>query len=101
MYEFLAGVHPSFEEVRGHILRQEPLPSIPEAFSILRNDEVRKASMTKKEPVAKIDPLVVTKASALAARSSDKGKNRPTCDHCKKEGHTKDKCWDLHGKPHD
>ncbi|KAK4270903.1 hypothetical protein QN277_019668 [Acacia crassicarpa] len=35
--------------------------------------------------------------------SSDSGSNKscPMCDQCKKIGHTKDKCWKLHGKPSD
>ncbi|KAI4347735.1 hypothetical protein L6164_008518 [Bauhinia variegata] len=23
------------------------------------------------------------------------------CDHCKKTGHTRDTCWEIHGKPPD
>lgn len=26
---------------------------------------------------------------------------RPWCEHCQKSGHTKETCWDIHGKPPD
>ena len=26
-------------------------------------------------------------------------KGRPYCDHCKKSGHTRETCWEIHGKP--
>ena len=29
------------------------------------------------------------------------GKARPQCTHCSKLGHTKETCWQLHGKPAD
>lgn len=28
-------------------------------------------------------------------------KKRSWCDHCKKPGHSKDVCWEIHGKPVD
>ncbi|RVW61346.1 hypothetical protein CK203_032004 [Vitis vinifera] len=44
--------------------------------------------------------------SALASKGGENGyrgeqrtRRRVCCDHCNKLGHTKDKCWLLHGKP--
>ena len=36
---------------------------------------------------------------ASSALGQNKTKGRPWCEHCKKPGHTVDKCWVLHGKP--
>ncbi|KAK3013501.1 hypothetical protein RJ639_010094 [Escallonia herrerae] len=47
-------------------------------------------------------------SSALAAYGTNyKGsdnqphKGRPWCDHCRRPGHIKEKCWKIHGKPAD
>ncbi|KAK4280606.1 hypothetical protein QN277_012212 [Acacia crassicarpa] len=37
----------------------------------------------------------------IPSSGSGSNKSRPMCEHCKKIGHTKDKCWKLHGKPSD
>ncbi|KAH7661187.1 Zinc finger CCHC-type protein [Dioscorea alata] len=44
--------------------------------------------------------------SALAVRSAPYRSNkdqrkggRPWCNHCNRNGHTRDTCWDIHGKP--
>ncbi|KAA0043291.1 Cysteine-rich RLK (receptor-like protein kinase) 8 [Cucumis melo var. makuwa] len=43
--------------------------------------------------------------TAFSARSSNhdsdknNGKPIPVCEHCKKQWHTKDQCWKLHGRP--
>lgn len=53
-------------------------------------------------------PNPPNEASAMAARggqysfnNSQQGKDEPRCDHCHKIEHTKERCWDLHGKPED
>ncbi|TYK10665.1 Beta-galactosidase [Cucumis melo var. makuwa] len=44
-------------------------------------------------------------SAAFSARSSNhdsnknNGKSIPMCEHCKKQWHTKDRCWKLHGRP--
>ena len=101
LFEFLAGLDKTYDEIRGRILGHQPLPSVPEAFSILRNEESRRNTMLKRDTPQNLPP--VPEVSAMAAQSFNQknSKGRPTCDHCQKQGHTKDKCWDLHGKPHD
>ena len=39
------------------------------------------------------------KMAGIGSGSPAKSKEIPTCTHCKKKGHTKDKCWQLHGRP--
>ncbi|XP_028755055.1 uncharacterized protein LOC114714482 [Neltuma alba] len=43
--------------------------------------------------------VLVSKGAPLSSSSSNKAK--VYCDHCKKPGHTRDRCWDIHGKPAD
>ncbi|RVW91065.1 hypothetical protein CK203_039943 [Vitis vinifera] len=50
-----------------------------------------------------------SESSALAAHDSNqsaydnkqKKNGRPWCNHCHKPGHTKDRCWQIYGKPAD
>ncbi|KAF7822121.1 Retrovirus-related Pol polyprotein from transposon TNT 1-94 [Senna tora] len=92
LYKFLMGLTNSFEEVRSRILGRNTLPSLKEAFSEVRCEESRK----------KINHLSTTKSplenSAMAARSNIPRSSKQ-CDHCHKKGHTKDTCWEIHGKP--
>ncbi|KAF7839590.1 protein ENHANCED DISEASE RESISTANCE 2-like [Senna tora] len=92
LYKFLMGLTDSFEEVRSRILGRNTLPSLKEAFSEVRCEESRK----------KINHLSTTKSplenSAMAARSNIPRSSKQ-CDHCHKKGHTKDTCWEIHGKP--
>ena len=39
------------------------------------------------------------KMAGIGSGSTPKSKEIPTCTHCKKRGHTKEKCWQLHGRP--
>ncbi|KAF7812983.1 Retrovirus-related Pol polyprotein from transposon TNT 1-94 [Senna tora] len=97
LYKFLLGLNDIFEDVRGRILARSPLPSLKEAFSEVRCEESRKRinNVTK-------NPL---EHSALAARGPTQNiqrqgaSNAKYCDHYHKRGHTKDTCWELHGKP--
>ncbi|KAA0052345.1 Cysteine-rich RLK (receptor-like protein kinase) 8 [Cucumis melo var. makuwa] len=43
----------------------------------------------------------ITNSVAFSARSltHDNGKSILVCEHCKKQRHTKDQCWKLHGWP--
>ncbi|XP_075498838.1 uncharacterized protein LOC142537165 [Primulina tabacum] len=96
-YDFLAGLNPSLDEVRGRILGVKPLPSLDEIFAEVRREEHRKSVMLGPNVSSPVD------SSAMAARASDEKGKKPTtwCDHCHKPYHTKSKCWKLHGKPAD
>ena len=96
VFELLAGLNIEYDDTRARILQRDSLPSVRETYAILRNEEGRRKSMLH-QTVQSPEP------SALATRSKDlkNTRGRPFCDHCKKQGHTKTTCWDLHGKPAD
>ncbi|KAK2993447.1 hypothetical protein RJ640_005141 [Escallonia rubra] len=99
------------DEVRGRILGRRPLPSIDEAFAEVRREASRRRVMLggKKEAVTSGEMPMETVALATKNNPSiDKSsgdqrnnqrKGRLWCSHCNKPGHTRDTCWDIHGKP--
>ncbi|KAG8497017.1 hypothetical protein CXB51_008247 [Gossypium anomalum] len=84
LYEFLAGLNRELNEVRGRILGRSPLPTIGEAFAEVRREEKRRLVMMGDSK----EPKHVTTIG-----------NRPWCNHCNRVGHTKEKCFKLHGYP--
>ncbi|XP_073041739.1 uncharacterized protein [Primulina eburnea] len=94
-YDFLAGLNPTLDEVRGIILGVKPLQSLDEIFAEVCREEHRKSVMLSPNAPSPVD------SSAMAARAGDEKGKKPTtwCDHCYKPYHTKSKCWKLHGKP--
>ncbi|KAF7821409.1 Retrovirus-related Pol polyprotein from transposon TNT 1-94 [Senna tora] len=99
LYKFLLGLNENFEDVRGRILGRSSLPSLKEAFSeVLREESRKKINNTNTCHT----PL---EQSALTTRGPAQQLQRqgvPTtkyCDHYHKKGHTKDTCWEIHGKP--
>lgn len=99
LFEILAGPTIELDDVRGRILSLDPLPSVREAFATVRREDSRRRIMLKDNSTPCSNS---SEASALAARSGDqKNKGKIVCAHCKKTGHTKDTCWDVHGEPPD
>lgn len=97
IFTFLDGLNDNLDEVRGRILGTKPLPKIREVVSEVRREESRKQVMLHKSESDSVNGEV----SALVSRGNfnQNRKGRPWCDHCHKPGHTKNICWELHGKP--
>ncbi|KAA0048527.1 transportin-3 isoform X1 [Cucumis melo var. makuwa] len=94
----LFGLNPKFDNVCGRILGQRPLPSLMEVCFEVRLEEDRSNAMG-------VLTTPTIDSAAFSARSSNhdsdknNGKSIPVCEHCKKQWHTKDQCWKLHGCP--
>ena len=86
---FLASLELKFKDVRSKILGQAKLPPIREVYAEVRREESCNHVMSKEQSS-------VPEISALVIKPE-----RPFCDYCKKEGHTRNRCWDIHGKPAD
>ena len=86
-------------------MAREPFPSTEDAFAEVRREEVRrKVILTDDIPV----PPPALEGSALVTnksyshgqhRSDQRPSKRPWCDHYNRPGHTREKCWEIHGKP--
>ncbi|KAL4383321.1 hypothetical protein GQ457_15G016580 [Hibiscus cannabinus] len=93
VFRFLHGLNKEIDHLRGRVLSTSPLPSLREVFSMVKKEESRREVM--------LSPTPIYDGSALLTHSSStqSRKSRPWCDHCKKLGHVRDKCWKLHRKP--
>ncbi|XP_070021411.1 uncharacterized protein [Nicotiana sylvestris] len=76
LIQFLMGLNEVYTVIRGSILMMNPLPTIAQVFSILIQEEKQR----EVRPHRYRGP-------------------RLFCDYCKRPGHTKDKCYKLHGFP--
>ncbi|OIT00904.1 hypothetical protein A4A49_60023, partial [Nicotiana attenuata] len=96
------------------ILMMNPLPSIAQAFSILIQEEKqREVKPHNQQLVIESTSLNVNGPGSNTFRTNynqHTGNNnygrgymgnrpRPFCDFCKRPGHTKEKCYKLHGYP--
>ncbi|GKV50237.1 hypothetical protein SLEP1_g56949 [Rubroshorea leprosula] len=95
VHQFLMGLNDNFSTIRSQILNLEPLPSLNKVYAMATKEERQQAITASRGPVIE--------ATALVARSSMSGRlNNPGkawCDHCKKVGHTKDRCYEIIGYP--
>ncbi|XP_016510183.1 uncharacterized protein LOC107827542 [Nicotiana tabacum] len=118
LIQFLMGLNEVYTTVRGSILMMNPLPSMAQAFSLLIQEE-------KQREVKPHNQLMLDSASLNANVTSHNSFNnrtpvynnfrtnyspnnpststrpRPFCDYCKRAGHTREKCFKLHGYPQD
>ncbi|CAN1294281.1 hypothetical protein LINPERPRIM_LOCUS22395 [Linum perenne] len=88
---FLLGLNDNLDEARGRVMNKKPLPELRKAFAEIRQETSRRRVMLPGVP------KVIAESSALAV----KGEEKEVCDHCKRVGHIKAKCWLLIGKPAD
>ncbi|KZV22300.1 hypothetical protein F511_17902 [Dorcoceras hygrometricum] len=106
VFDFLAGLNRELDDVRGRIVARDPFPSTDDAFSEVRREELRRKVMLPDSSSSEVSALAsiqnpVSEPSALASakNSGQRQGRRPWCDHCHRPGHTKDTCWEIHGKP--
>ncbi|XP_070051766.1 uncharacterized protein [Nicotiana tomentosiformis] len=107
LIQFLMGLNEVYTVVRGSILMMNPLPNLAQAFSLLIQDEKQREIKPNNQMLFESASLSVNTSKPgsyrtnYAANNSSTGGNkpRPFCDYCKKLGHTKDKCYKLHGYP--
>jgi Integrase core domain/gag-polypeptide of LTR copia-type/GAG-pre-integrase domain len=103
IFYLLASLTAEYEEVKRDILMRSELPSLNVVCATIQREETRKRVMGTK--VNNSSQTVDNFAHYSNSKSHDsnqgyKGKDKKKfyCDHCNKNGHTKDRCWVLH--PH-
>lgn len=88
VFGLLLTLNPAYNDLIKHILRAEKLPSLDEVCSQIQREQGSVGLFSGKGEMV------------MAHKVTFKSEDRKIllCDHCKKRGHIKDKCWILH--PH-
>jgi len=100
LIQFLMGLNGSYTAVRGSILMMTPFPTISQAYSILVQEERQR--QVKNEQHFLNDNASFSVTTPKTTRISRKPEGRRStlfCDHCKRPGHTMDRCYKIHGYP--
>lgn len=102
------GLNEVFEPTRRHILVLKPIPSIEDVFNMVTQDE-RQKSIKPSTPLGNVafqntGPLANDGHYAgpddnAAYAASYNRSQRPVCTHCRRSGHTVQKCYKLNGYP--
>ncbi|RVW26551.1 Retrovirus-related Pol polyprotein from transposon RE1 [Vitis vinifera] len=93
----LIGLRPDLEPVRDQILGSSSVPSLDDVFARLL-----RISSTQTLPSDSISDssVLVSHTTSRGGRSGNRGRGqRPHCTYCNKLGHTRDRCYQLHGRP--
>ncbi|XP_070002641.1 uncharacterized protein [Nicotiana sylvestris] len=124
LYQFLTGLHDSYENAKNQVFMTRPLPNLNQAYAMIINVESQR--ITKKCVNSANDNNEATAVMSNRAHNSghNGGYNNPRgytntnysggykpkdffnkstvqCDYCKCKGHTKVNCFKLHGYPSD
>ena len=99
----LINLRPDLDHIRDQILGGSTVPTLDDVLTRLIRISSSNLSVTEKTNAQTPD------TSALLSQNFDKGnhggsgrngpRKRPQCTHCHKLGHTRDRCWNLHGRP--
>ncbi|RVX10877.1 Retrovirus-related Pol polyprotein from transposon TNT 1-94 [Vitis vinifera] len=93
----LIGLRPDLETVCDQILGSSSVSSLDDMFARLLH-----ISSTQTLPFDNTSDssVLVSQTSSRGGRSGNRGRGqRPHCTYCNKLGHTRDRCYQLHGRP--
>nr|BAK64102.1 gag-pol polyprotein [Eustoma grandiflorum] len=119
LYQFLTAVSDRFETEKKELLKRTPLPNVEAAFFEFKRAESQ-AGLIKHGPSEQISSLGIgqgltvkpatgkgrgkgTDRSMNTIRSNNASsrmdKSNLLCEHCGKKGHSREKCFQIHGYP--
>ncbi|RVX05223.1 Retrovirus-related Pol polyprotein from transposon RE1 [Vitis vinifera] len=93
----LIGLRPDLETVRDQILGSSSVPSLDDVFArLLRISSTQTLSFDNTSDSS----VLVSQTNSRGGRSGNRGRGqRPHYTYCNKLGHTRDRCYQLHGRP--
>ncbi|RVW13831.1 Retrovirus-related Pol polyprotein from transposon RE1 [Vitis vinifera] len=93
----LIGLRPDLEPIRDQILGSSLVPSLDDVFARLLRIS---STQTLPSDSASDSSVLVSQTTSRGGRSGTRGRDqRPHCTYCNKLGHTRDRCYQLHGRP--
>ncbi|KAL2931658.1 Retrovirus-related Pol polyprotein from transposon RE1 [Bienertia sinuspersici] len=106
-HQFLIGVDDDYyAHVRSNLLSQSPSADLDRAYQALIQEERSRAIAREKAQVEDTHAFAVhvTRSrppgrSATPRTSEHVDKSGLVCSYCRKRGHDRDNCFDLHGRP--
>ncbi|XP_019267368.1 PREDICTED: uncharacterized protein LOC109244690 [Nicotiana attenuata] len=106
LIQFLMGLNEVYTVVRGSFLMMNPLPSMAQAFALLIQEENLREFKPRNQLNFDSATLNVNVGGRTfktnyspSGNQTSNSRPRPFCDHCRRPGHTKDRCYKLHGYP--
>ena len=127
LIQFLMGLNEVYTAIRGSILMMNPLPSLAKAFSLLVQDEKQREIKPNNQLFMELTSLNVHGSGGAStskqprqtqqsyppsagnnsfrtnysqtSNTYNNNRGRVVCDYCNKIGHTRNKCYKLHGYP--
>ena len=103
MIILLLNLGPDFENIREQILNRAVIPNFDEALPrLLRNTSTATQSM--RSEITLDTSIMVSQSLSRGDSKGGCGNNRgrgqrPQCTYCHRLGHTRDRCYQLHGRP--
>ena len=93
----LIGLRPNLETVRDQILGSPLVPSLNDVFAHLLRIS---STQTLLSDSTSNSSVLVSQTNPWGGRNGNQSKGqRPHCTYCNKLGHTRDCCYQLHGRP--
>uniref|UniRef100_A0A0D9VA30 Retrotransposon gag domain-containing protein n=1 Tax=Leersia perrieri TaxID=77586 RepID=A0A0D9VA30_9ORYZ len=97
---FLDGLHSDFDFCRRLIFAKSEWPCLDDIISNVMEEEMRLANLKEKGQKSVHESAALSmQAHQPSNYQKDREKEKLFCDHCKTTGHTKEKCFKLHGYP--
>ncbi|XP_076886752.1 uncharacterized protein LOC143536703 [Bidens hawaiensis] len=100
LIQLIVGLNPSYDSIRSTILMMQPLPSINCAYGILMQYEKQKKIYTTIDFIASSATMNASSEGPIS-RGTWKNRRTSVCTHCKSNGHSDKKCYNLIGFPKD
>ncbi|KAL2926115.1 Retrovirus-related Pol polyprotein from transposon RE1 [Bienertia sinuspersici] len=104
-HQFLIGVNDEhYAHVRSNLLSQSPPADLDRAYQALIQEERSRAIAREKAQAEATHAFAVQSSRPRPPRSVPRAadqvdKSTLLCSHCRKRGHDRDNCFDLHGRP--
>ena len=93
----LIGLRPNLESIRDQILASPSIPSLDDVFTRLLQ---LSSTQTLTTDGPSDSSVLASQTNSQGERSGNRGRGqRPQCTYCNKLDHTRDHCYQLHGRP--